>query len=305
MKETTRHAVIATLAYAHIFDYPLTEKEIYEWMITNTYKRDFALSKLQTSIQCYKGYYGLFQIKKNVRKREERMRFSEEKMIKARQIALVLRFIPTIFLIGVSGGLAMKNADEEDDIDMFFVVAPNTIWITRLLILGILQILGKRRKFGDIFVKNLICVNMIVDLNHLALPLNERDLYSAHEVLQMIPLFDRGNTYQRFLSCNSWVKNYLYHAWNWKIDKVNRDKKINAKCCNVFMLRLFWVIFRFLDVPAEKIQLFYMKRKITTEKIAKGILRFHPHDARIYIQKRFLLLLRKWNIPCNGYFHIE
>jgi len=49
-----------------------------------------------------------------------------------------------------------------------------------------------------------------------ALPESERDLFSAHEVLQMEPVFDRGNTYKKFLLANKWVKTFLPNAWRYR-----------------------------------------------------------------------------------------
>ena len=59
---------------------------------------------------------------------------------------------------------------------------------------------------------------MFVTERGMSVPQNERDLFSAHEVLQMEPVFVRKNIYKKFLQANSWVKAYLPNAWRYRND---------------------------------------------------------------------------------------
>ncbi len=301
MTWTVRQSVIATLAYAHLFDYPLTHEELQRWLITDTEKDTASLALLRRVAQCHEGYFGLSRIKDHVRQRKQRFHASQEKMRIANRVAKTLSYIPTILLVGVSGGLAMNNADPDDDIDVFIISAPRVLWITRLLTLCVLELLGKRRKFGDTHVKNLICVNMIMDSNNLDLPHEERDLYSAHEVLQMIPLVNKRNVYQVFLRKNAWVQRYLYYAWqqNMVAYKDFNDRKNRTICA---LSDIFIALVRLFEYPVKHMQLWYMRRHKTTEKITDGMLRFHPKDTRAFIKQRYISLLRKCKIPLDRRF---
>ncbi len=81
----------------------------------------------------------------------------------AQKAARYLSFVPTVQFIGISGGLAMLDAEEQDDIDFFVIVKRKTIFITRIWILGILQMLKLRRTRTDSNPADKICVNFILD----------------------------------------------------------------------------------------------------------------------------------------------
>jgi hypothetical protein len=85
--------------------------------------------------------------------------------------------------------------------------------LTRLFSVFLVELTGKRRRPGDQKVKDKICLNMLLDESHLAIPEKERDLFSAHEVCQMKPLWEKERTYQKFLKANQWSQEFLP---NWK-----------------------------------------------------------------------------------------
>jgi predicted nucleotidyltransferase len=292
MKWTVQHAVIATLAYADLFDYPLTRQEISRWLIT-----DSSQKPLYNNISSDGTYFALSFLQQKVVKRRNRQRISEKKFMIAQHVARLLAILPGILLIGVSGGLAMKNADEEDDIDFFIIVRPGTLWITRLSILAILELLGRRRRVGDRHIANTICVNMLIDAHHLMIPGEEQDLYAAHEVLQMIPLIDKHGIYTRFLQENSWVKHYLYNAWE-ETSKGQQEKNEKNFDLSFFLLPVFF----FLEFPAKCFQLWHMQKHRTTEKVSDAVVRFHPKDIRVFIRQKYPKLLRKYKIPLDRRF---
>lgn len=293
MKWNLKEKIIATVSYASLFDYPLTFEELSLWLITDV---DQEISpETYRFLQTDGTYIGFSSsLMHQVKEREKRSGIAEDKWKIAKHIAAVLGHIPTIQLVGVSGGLAMNNTKKDDDIDFYIVVIPKTIWISRLLVLIVLQILGKRRKLFDKNTTDKICTNMFVDTAHLCLPTKEQDLYSAHEVLQMIPLVCKNHTYWSFLSHNAWVNNYLYNAWKIKIDQSNHYKK--------YPLNLWFITFYLLEFPAKYLQLWYMRKHRTTEVVSDTVLRFHPRDVRIFIRKNFLQILRKYKIPLDSSF---
>jgi hypothetical protein len=205
MGMTLSKYLYATVAYADVFDYPLTGDDLYYWSIKKSPRKNFRSGKISgvsksTYLLFLKGRQSI------VSTYEERKVASRKKWEKARTAAKWLQYIPTVFLVGVTGGLAVNNASPDDDIDLFFITAKGTIWISRLLVVMFLDILGIRRKPNDTRVKNKICVNMFMSEEGMGMVKHERDLYTAHEVLQMEPLWSRKNTYWRFLQANEWVR---------------------------------------------------------------------------------------------------
>ncbi len=211
-------AILRTLAYADVFDYPLTSGELYRFLITDKNCSDSSFKKALTRINTNdqqtetNGEYFFLRGRKGiVALRKKREQSSASKLKFAEKIAGILRLIPWIKLIGVTGALAMSNAEKEDDIDLLIITSKNRLWLTRGLVVSFLRLVGVYRQPGKI--KDKICPNMLLDEEHLALPEKERDLFSAHEVLQMKPLWQKEGTYQRFVRANQWSQEFLP---NWK-----------------------------------------------------------------------------------------
>lgn len=277
---------IATIAYADIFDYPLTREELHRWMMF-----DGKPPKQQKQYYYLPGRTSLVAI------RRRRELWQQEKWNIARRASGILSKISTIQLIGVTGGLAMNNAKREDDIDLFVVVSAGTLWTSRLLATLLMDIRGLRRHPKDRTVANKICLNMFV--SSLSIPAGEQDLFSAHEVLQMELVFNRGNAYRRFLQANKWVKKFLLNAWRYK------NKMRNAKCAmdtNVLTNIVHYAL-QVFELPSRAIQLWYMKKHRTNEVITDSMLRFHPKDARVWIKRKLAARLARYNVPLDKIFY--
>lgn len=199
-------AIAKTLAYSDIFDYPLTAAELHRFLISPRKTAKKNLPRQQ--------YYYLPGRKNLISLRKKRYRFSQLKLKQIQPLVNLLKIIPSIRLVAVTGALAMNNADEFDDIDLMIITKANRLWLTRLITLLILEISGSRRRFGQVIINNKICPNLWLDETTLTIPPHLRNLYTAHEIAQIKPLFDRFETYQQFVSANLWVKHYLA---NWSV----------------------------------------------------------------------------------------
>lgn len=292
---TIKEALLATIAYADVFDYPLTISELATWLIIGTQHTGIIQNAVESipDVRMKDGYVYLKGKQAIVKVRKNRERFAVQKMALAERSAALLKHIPTIVLVGVTGGLAMKNADEHDDIDLYIATTEKTMWVTRFLATVLLEIYAIRRKPNSLEIRNKICLNMYVDKEHLAVPVKERDLFSAHEVLQLVPLWDRDGAYDKFISANWWVKKYLPKA---------RRKKCqmpNAKC------KIFWlekIIFIILEPVFRWFQLWYMRKRRSSEVVNDTLIRFHPKDARVWVMAKYAVRLGKYNIPLDKIF---
>ena len=101
----------------------------------------------------------------------KRKESSKRKWNIARSVANKLRIIPTIYLVGVTGGLSVHNASQGDDIDLFFICARGTVWISRALVIVLLFFFSKRRIPGSRDVEDAICPNMFLGDDALAVPI--------------------------------------------------------------------------------------------------------------------------------------
>jgi len=287
----------ATIAYADVFDFPLTYKEVLYWMIgkprVHTKGRDLYWTKKIGS----ENYIGLKGRQHIISQRIERKLVAKDKLERANRVSRWYAWIPSVLLVGVTGGLAMENAKSEDDIDLFFITTAHSIWITRLLVTLITQLQGVRRLPDSAIVADSICLNMFMAVSTLTLARKEQDLFSAHEVLQMIPLWQRGSVYRKFLTANRWAKLYLPTAWADKFHDSGSIVKYSRGS------QFFSWLLRMFEPLARALQLWYMKKRRTTEVIERDVLRFHPRDARLWVKKKYALRLKKANVPLDRIFY--
>jgi len=223
--------------------------------------------------------------------------FSQKKLEnwRVRLYLKILSFFPQIKLVGLSGSLAMMNVDEDDDIDLFIITANNRLFTGRIIALFWAEVLGLRRKAQHrvfesasprqggvpkpltqkqvfLLTKDKVCLNLFFDENDLAVPKFKRSEYVAHEVLQMKPIVNKDNIYERFLKANSWVFKIFPNA-----QTVLKLKIENLKFNENFKLKIKnfgdW-----LENLLKKLQLYMINKHRTTEIITDTQLWFHPDD---------------------------
>lgn len=313
---TKRDALITAISYADIFDYPLTEKELNIWLPFRTGLKRSHLAVLQGEtlrelIHCFRTnddtYYSLRSTRQLIITRNKRLSSSQKKWNRARWVAVLLRCIPTITLVGATGGLARSNANEEDDIDLLILCTAKTLWMTRGASTMLLDMFGLRRHPKDRRVQNLVCLNMFMTEDGFALPAQERDLFSAHEVLLMTRLWDRGGAYQKFLLANHWVKKFLPNAWKYRNQESGirnyENRQNNVESIFSFILHTSYFILRLLEPFVKTLQLKYMSKRRSTEVVTDTVIRFHPRDARGWIKKKLGNRLAHFNIPLDKIFY--
>ena len=108
----------------------------------------------------------------------------------------------------------------------------------------------------------------------------------------MKPLWDRNKTYSTFIKANSWVKKFLPN-WSSAVPMSHSRESGNPvlKQALVFS-HLALVIENFL----KNFQLWYMKGKITTERIGNTQLFFHPQNTQEWVLKEYEKRLNKLKI---------
>jgi hypothetical protein len=270
-------AILKTLSYADIFDYPLTEKEIWQYLVeekTTQSQVSKSLKSLLNKGKVFKFFFFFLPGREKIaKKREKRAKLAFKKLKRAKLAARVLAIIPSVRLVGLTGALAMSNSKKEDDIDFLVVTSRDFLWTTRFLATTLLTILGLKRGRTAKKVAGKICLNMFIDETNLAF--EDRNLFIAHEISQLKPLFERRETYREFLSYNKWVQEFLP---NYPLLKTTIKPKLPPK--PIFLAVV-------LEKLLKKAQLAYMYSHITTEKISDKILKFHPQDISFEVLSKY------------------
>jgi hypothetical protein len=201
--ENLLHSVFYTLAYADIFDFPLTADEAYRYLTSiKASPEDVAQvltdDALFTRVDEYFTLCGREQI---VATRRRRADVSARLWLKAARYGRIIAMLPFVRMVAVTGSLAMNNTDEGKDVDYMIVTAPNHLWTCRALSLLV-------ARFAKLEGVNL-CPNYLVTTN--AMELREHSLYVAHELAQMIPL-SGIEIYREIRRLNVWIYDYLPNA---------------------------------------------------------------------------------------------
>jgi hypothetical protein len=298
MRLTLPKALLATVCYADIFNFPLTAAEIHRFLVfkkSPPEKINQLLKRL--SSPCHNdGWFFLHGRKQAVGYRQNRAAESRKKWEIAFPAVRVISGLPSVRLVGITGGLAMGNAAGDDDIDLLIITAKDTLWITR----AILNILGSflfdRRTPGDTFYRNKICLNMFMSEDELGLPADERDIFGAHELLQMRPVFSRGDTYVRLVMQNAWAVGYMPNAW---IQAVAKKSAISSPDRNYQIINFLRPVYYALNQLLFILQKQHMTPKLSSEVVTKTYVRFHPQDARPRVMQAWLRRLRRLQIPLD------
>jgi hypothetical protein len=199
-------AILKALAYADIFDSPLTAEEIWRFLALPADSPEvirIAVTRLARAgvISDERGHYHLPGRDETVPARLERQRASADLWRRARGYVRVLASLPFVRMVAITGSLAANNCDLAADIDVLLVTRPGRLWVAVSLVLGL-------RRLG-VLASPKLCPNYVLSTR--ALTIAERDLYVAHELARMVPLYGR-RVYEDMMRLNGWIAEYLPNA---------------------------------------------------------------------------------------------
>lgn len=260
-----------TFNYGKIFGYQRNQTEIQQWLISPT----------KTDLSTYKKIKFPKISKRELSVKKEKNKISQNKKHLVATLISPLKYFPFILFVGLTGSVAANNASAQDDLDIFVITSPNTLWVIRPFVLFYLSLLKvrRRRSTNSKSVKNLVCPNLWLDAKNLLINRNQQNLYTAHEVLLVVPLINKNHTYEKFIFQNSWVKKYLANAYR---SKTNSLSKAGGYTTNNSLLIYPLNVLFFL------VQYLFMLPQITTEKVSLGTAFFHKVDYQKIISQRLL-----------------
>lgn len=160
---------------------------------------------------------------------------TKRKLRIAKIYLLLLYFFPFVYMIGISGSIAMKTAIEDDDIDVFIICDKHCMWLTRNLDFLIYTLLGRRRTniLKNNTVQNKLCINKYITEQNLKI--KTKDIFTALQIFSLKPIYGK-NLYHKMLQENNWIY-----------------KHSNTTLTNNFQPDLIFIlkkIFTFLFLPA-------------------------------------------------------
>jgi len=196
--------ILATLAYFDLFNYPLTQAEIYLFLKNkcdhNSLKDALECLLLNGNIFLFDKFYTLHNDQYLVVRRITGNKKAGELIKVAMRIGELLIRFPYVRGIAISGSLSKNYADEKSDIDLFIITAKNRLWVARTF-MHCLKKLSFLIKKVDYF-----CMNYYIDEQQLEI--TEKSIYTAIEIGTLIPL--QGDiTFEKFYAANLWIKDFI------------------------------------------------------------------------------------------------
>ena len=205
--DTLEQAILNTVAYGDIFQYPLTEEQIHRYLIGVKSTPRAVRNALRTSrrlagsLAHYWPFYLLCGQENIVETRLHRADEATRLWPKAIYYGNWIARLPFVRMVAVTGALAMNNVDPGADIDYLIVTSPGRLWLCRGLVVALVKLARLRGVT--------LCPNYLLSERALLFP--DKTLYSAHELVQMVPLYGLS-VYRRMLQENRWTDQFLPNA---------------------------------------------------------------------------------------------
>jgi hypothetical protein len=199
-------AVLRALAYSDIFDQAQSITALYAFLEAPDITPELFQQTLQTlqtagmiardgDLVTLAGREALVNIW------QQRQKQSARKWRAAQRYTALIRCLPFVRMVAITGSLAVHNAEAPDDIDLFLIAEPGRVWLTRALTIIVVRLAALSRVT--------LCPNYLIASD--ALELTERNLYTARELTQMQPLYGML-CYRRLRASNRWTGAYLPNA---------------------------------------------------------------------------------------------
>lgn len=199
---TEEAAVLAAVAYAGVFDYPLTLAQLRATLAVPA--DEGALARwldespaLSAALVHHAGFvYAAYRPElPGLRRRREVATLP--RLRADRPIIAFIAALPFVRMVALSGSLAHLNADDADptaDLDLFVVTAPGRVWLVTVVALVVAKLRGWRRR---------LCLNYVV--SEAALAVTPHDVFTANQILHLRPVSGHA-IYARFVAANPFVR---------------------------------------------------------------------------------------------------
>ncbi len=193
----------------------------------------------------------------------------DEKIRIAKDLCDDLFIRPFVKLIGISGSVAAGIMKENDDIDLFIVVADHFSWIYRFF--AKLRLGSRVIWFGNKNKRNNICLNFISEERGLLL--DGQDIFNMHEIYYLVPIYGM-DYYDKILASNKWLSDKFYA----KIPPLT-NKNIKEK-----VVSMVFLIPNFFAFVAQVLYMLLLRHKPEIKRLVrsyrKGRIEFYKSDFR-------------------------
>ena len=298
-----KKAIIKTIVFFDLFDYPLTAPELWQYLWLpggggNITEADIvpALADLAGIVEMRNGFYFPTGRQEIIDKRKLSRAWAEKKFRIARRLAGCLKYLAGVKMVAVVNSVVLGSVKQDSDIDLFIVTARGRLWLVRFIVTLFAQFLGIRRHGRHI--SDRLCLSFYVtddqlDLSAVRYP---TDPYFYYWLATLQPIYDDG-CYDKFIAQNQWsldrLPNFSAKAIGPKI--LIRDNWFSK----LFKTIDGWCFYSFLGESQEQLARAFQKRKMARNLsslagepdsrviITDTMLKFHESDRREEFRQRW------------------
>jgi hypothetical protein len=201
-------AILKTVAYADVFDYPLTLPEIQRYLISESASIDATRKLLLQGpfvpdrLSELEGHFTLPGREEIVPIRQKRAAAAKVLWPKAFYYGQQISNLPFVRMVALTGSLAMRNVDLDGDLDYLIVTEPGRLWVARALVILLVKLAARQGVT--------LCPNYFLSEN--ALVIKDHNVFTAHELAQMVVVAG-PQLFEHMLFINSWISEYLPNVW--------------------------------------------------------------------------------------------
>jgi hypothetical protein len=207
--------IITVIARFDLFDYPLTDFEIWQFLAHKASYQEVVAGLAVANLSSADGFFFLNGRQDIIKIRQTRYRDAGKKIKVIKRRLNFISWLPGIKLITLANIIGANNIKLETDIDLFIITKTNRLWLVKLLATIILKIFALRPNKKT--QKNKLCLSFLVDESALDLAecrQGEEDWYFSYWLAGLMPLVGSKNTYENLIKSNQWLKQALP---NWQM----------------------------------------------------------------------------------------
>jgi hypothetical protein len=288
-------AIIKTVTYFDIFDYPLSVFEIWQYLPETASLNEVtkALETNTLSLEKKDGFVFLPGRAELITIRRQRYLEADTKIKKAKRRLALIQWLPGIQLICLANIIGSHNLRASSDTDLFIITKTNRLWLVKFCATIILKIFGLRPTATK--NKDQLCLSFLVDDSALDLSLCqvEDDYYFTYWLTGLLPLYGSSETFKKLIEANSWLHNKLP---NWQSSNNQPRYYFQEQQKNTTTFE----IFNILEKSSKKFQEHIMSpalQKLANQSkqviINDHILKLHTVDRRDYFKTEYLKRLEQ------------
>ncbi|MBI2626830.1 MAG: hypothetical protein HYW77_01155 [Parcubacteria group bacterium] len=210
------------------------------------------------------------------------------------------RISPFIRAVFISGSLTLGRVEDDSDLDVFVLTAPDRIWTARFLLSAILSLFGIRRTKFESIAPNKICLSHYMTTNAL---FDYESIFTAQVLGNLELLWEaKPEIGKTFVRKHKWLRKYLLISPNELLEKqVNKIgqslvQKIGEWFLNGWfgsIIEWFLRIIQLRRIKNDPKTLRPNGRIVATDQM----LEFHPDSKEGEVIRDYNLAMKKLGFP--------